>query len=441
MTPSTCDTLVFTTRRKQPEFISPSIPTPHELKYLSDMDERLRFHTPVIQVYRNNENNGNMGRNSDPVDVIRKAIANALVFYYPFAGRVRESPDGGKLFVECTGEGVMFIEADADIHLDQFSSTNDLIPPFQSSNELLYVVPGSVTRLLCGGFVLAIRLNHTISDAQGLHQFMMAVGELARGNESPSVIPQYPTESINFFRRTRVASIPFGQNQRVQRSFFFGPQEMVAVRKHLPPHLRTCSNFEILTACLWRCRTIAFDLDPKEHVRLFFYLGFYGNALGYVMAYSTAEKLCKNSLEYTLDLVINSKNKFLDTETVGDKNTTMKKKMFTSWTDLMTNYALEGSHYFITDVTRARFAEVDYGWGKAVYGAPVILYDLPYPEERSFYIPYEKNKGEYGICVPICFPHESMERFVVEVERMISEPPVKWNNESQTSNKPICSAL
>ncbi|KAI3944223.1 hypothetical protein MKW98_016453 [Papaver atlanticum] len=478
MTPSTCDALVFTTRRKQPELIPPSKPTPHEFKYLSDMDERLCFHTPVIQVYRNNENKSNMGRNPNPVDVIREAIANALVFYYPFAGRVRESPSGGKLVVECTGEGVLFIEADADICLDQFINTNGLIPPFQSSNELLCVVPGSVdlincpllfiqvTRLLCGGFVLAIRLNHTISDAQGLHQFMMAVGEIARGNKSPSVLPVWQRELLNscepqaipnreyhLFRRTRIASPPSGQDRRTQRTLFFGPQEIVAVKRHLPPHLRTCSNFEILTAWLWRCRTVAFNLDPKEDVRLFFTVngrgknrlnlpvGFYGNALGYVMAYSTAENLCKNSLGYTLDLVINSKSKFLNTETAGDKNTTMKKKMFRSWTDLMTNYALEGSHYFITDVTRARFAEVDYGWGKAVYGAPIILYDLPYPEERSFYIPYENIKGEYGICVPVCFPHESMERFVVEIGRMVGEPPVKWNNQSQASNKPICSAL
>ena len=81
-------------------------------------------------------------KDRDPAKVIRDALAKALVPYYPLAGRLRELQDGSrKLVVECTGEGVLFIDADADVSLEQFG---DLLQPlFPCLEELLFDVPGS----------------------------------------------------------------------------------------------------------------------------------------------------------------------------------------------------------------------------------------------------------------------------------------------------------
>ena len=130
--------LVFTVKRREPELITPSKPTPHETKLLSDIDDQdsLRMQVPGIQFYNYDPNM----EEKDPVDVIRKALAKTLVFYYPFAGRLREGPSK-KLMVDCNDEGILFIEADADVTLKQFGDA--LQPPFPCLDELLFDVPGS----------------------------------------------------------------------------------------------------------------------------------------------------------------------------------------------------------------------------------------------------------------------------------------------------------
>lgn len=130
--------LVFNVKRQQPVLVAPAKPTPHEFKPVSDIDDQegLRFQTPNLQIYRNHE----AFRGQNLTELLRKAIAKALVFYYPLAGRLREGP-GGKLVVECTGEGILFIEANADVRLEQLGDAPQ--PPFPCSDELLYDVPGS----------------------------------------------------------------------------------------------------------------------------------------------------------------------------------------------------------------------------------------------------------------------------------------------------------
>lgn len=134
--------LVFTVRRQEPELIVPAKPTPHECKLLSDIDDQTghRFHIRGLHIYRNN---GCM-EGKDPVRVIREALAETLVFYYPFAGRLKEGAKG-KLMVDCSGECVLFIEGDADVTLEELGDS--LHPPVPCFKELLYQLPASIDLL------------------------------------------------------------------------------------------------------------------------------------------------------------------------------------------------------------------------------------------------------------------------------------------------------
>jgi hypothetical protein len=152
--------LDFTVRRCEPELVAPIKPTPHEFKLLSDLDnqEGFRFQIRVIQLYRCDPSM----HGKEPVKVIREALAQALVFYYPFAGRLREGEPGGKLILECNAEGVMFIEADADVALEQFGDA--LHPPFPCVDKLLYDVPGSGEILNCPLLLIQVLIHLSLSD-------------------------------------------------------------------------------------------------------------------------------------------------------------------------------------------------------------------------------------------------------------------------------------
>ena len=138
--------LQFKVTRKAAILVPPILPTPKEFLYLSNIDGQgtLRFHVPAFLFYQFNPSM----KGDDPARVIREGLAKVLVFYYPLAGRVRDAPTG-KLVVECTGEGVLFVEADADIALEEFG---DLQPPFPSWQELLHDMPGSDT-------IISIQVN------------------------------------------------------------------------------------------------------------------------------------------------------------------------------------------------------------------------------------------------------------------------------------------
>jgi benzyl alcohol O-benzoyltransferase len=123
----------FTVRRTDPIVIVPAKQTPYQFKPLSDIDDQdgLRFYATGIHLYKDDPSK----KGQNPVWVIRDALAKALVYYYPIAGRLREEA-GRKLVVECNGEGVVFVEAEANVRVEYFGEEPTL--PIPGAQQLLY---------------------------------------------------------------------------------------------------------------------------------------------------------------------------------------------------------------------------------------------------------------------------------------------------------------
>ncbi|GAV89205.1 Transferase domain-containing protein [Cephalotus follicularis] len=428
---------VFSVRRQAPKLIGSALQqSPRHLKYLSDLDDHCREQNDVIFFYKNKPSM----KGKDPVSVISEALARALVYYYPLAGRIREGPNE-KLMVDCTDEGILFVEAEANITLEQLGDS--IYQPYEYLDEFLYKVPGSegvlncpvllvqVTRLICGGFIVAIMANHVMSDGLGFGQFMQAVIEIACGKQSPSILPIWNRELFNARDPPRITQTILKHEEVTHshnftdiestynmslKSFFFGPEEFKALRNHLPAHLKNhITRFILLTACLWKCRTAALGLKPDDVVRLACAcsvrgkfqnmqvpLGYYGNTCVLSVVSSMVNHLCDNPLAYAVELVM---------EALAQISEEYVKSMidyFAINKGRPLPYTIKD--FYVSDNTHIGFDKVDFGWGKPVYGG-----HLGASTVRSCFNRCNK-KGEEGVLVLVCLPSSAMERFGQEVK-------------------------
>ncbi|KAK4364800.1 hypothetical protein RND71_016158 [Anisodus tanguticus] len=424
--------LALPVTRHESELIVPAATTPREIKHLSDIDDGkgVRFHISNLFFY---EHNSSM-EGIDPAKVIKDGLAKALVFYYPLAGRLIEGPNG-KHIVNCNGEGILFTEANAYVELEMLGES--IKPPCPYLEDLLYNVPGSdgiihcslmliqVTRFICGGFAVAVRVNHTMVDAFGLVLFLNAVTDSVKFKaSSPSILPVWQRDILN-------ARIPpfitckhpeFEEDielenawlklekELIERSFFFGEEEIEAIRNQVSPIHRSSGRFELLTSFLWRHRTISLDLNPEEIVRMTYFVtargrfkdlkiphGYYGNTFASPAAVSKAGILSTYSLTYALELIKKAKNQ-------------VNEEYFRSMLDLMVIKGRPGitrsGNFGISNIAHIGFDKVDFGWGEPIYGGAVKADSC-----FSFFVACKNNKGQKGILTTINLPPRAMEKF------------------------------
>ncbi|RCV24137.1 LOW QUALITY PROTEIN: hypothetical protein SETIT_5G060400v2 [Setaria italica] len=407
--------LTFAVRRRDPVLVGPAGPTPRETKRLSNIDdmEVLRRHMPSVCFYR-----GGSRVDDDPAAVIRRAFGEALVPYYPLAGRLREV-EGRRLVVDCTGEGVLFVEVDADVRLAELEAATGLRPPFpcmdhQATSRAPVASPlllVQVTRLLCGGFVVAFRINHVMCDAAGVSQFVSAH---ARGLPAPAMPAAWSREILEARSQPKARDYdavppPPSFSNMVQQTFTFSPADVAALKKRLPPHLRDkAMAFDVLMAAVWRARTAALELPPGKDVGLALMAnfrglselgipaGYYGNACIALMAQTTAGALRGGSL--------------------GDEVALVREAKAAMTAEHVRPRSALADDYFVSD-TRHAFQRADFGWDEPVYAGPVATHPLV---RASFLLTVRNADGEEGLAVTMVLPQLVMDRFASQIEMLLT---------------------
>ncbi|MBA0697706.1 hypothetical protein Goari_021235, partial [Gossypium aridum] len=97
----------------EPTLVSPAEETPKDLYFLSNLDQNIAVIVRTIYCFKSDEKG-----NDDAGEVIKDALRKVLVHYYPLAGRLTISSEG-KLIVDCTGEGALFVKAEANCTMEE----------------------------------------------------------------------------------------------------------------------------------------------------------------------------------------------------------------------------------------------------------------------------------------------------------------------------------
>ncbi|KAH9332060.1 hypothetical protein KI387_004168, partial [Taxus chinensis] len=371
------------------EVVPPSLPTPKEILYLSNVDDQhsLRLMSNTLLLYTRNDVSI-----SPPAKVIREALSKVLVYYYPLAGRLRNRVQDGKLQVECTGEGAVFVEASSPNTLSLLGDLDEFKSSFQ---QLLFQFPPNtplegihplilqVTCFSCGGFVVGVSVHHSLCDGIGATQFLNALAEMARGHVELSVKPVWdryllkPRDPllVEFEHLDIIEHLPtppLSTSEELAQTCFVLNSKVV---QHLKQFLmkeskQVISTFEVVAALAWRARTKALQIPRNDYVKLLFAvdmrtklkpplpLGFYGNAISSGCACTTAQHLLTGSILDAINIIRKS-NMLLD-----DKYMRSNIDLLETQRDAVDVY-LSSRNMYMSDLRQLGLHRLDFGWGEA----------------------------------------------------------------------------
>ncbi|XP_068663117.1 acyl transferase 5-like [Aristolochia californica] len=380
--------LNFSVVKSAGAMVSPAQPTPPGELSLSVIDQLpgLRRKVQTLHFFRHGEN---------AAEVIRAAIAKALVYYYPLAGRLRESGPG-EVLVECTREGIWLVEASVECSLEAADLIDgncertllfELLPhPPMEKDGFDPLVLMQVTSFACNGYVIGLEFSHVICDGLGAAQFLGAVAEFSRGLDRPSIEPAWGREALPQTRMLSITApplppLPFPDQRLEQATVDVLPQRIDELKQEFHRQTgETCSTFEVLTANIWKSRTeaISMDVGKDAEVLLVFFAnvrpqvhpplpkGFYGNCFFPVNVEAPAGKITEGSLADVVKLIKEAKSRLPDefAKWVARKDATSSSvDPFLPPLSYVT--------LFVTEWARLGFGAIDYGWGLPAYVMPI----------------------------------------------------------------------
>ncbi|KAJ7525913.1 hypothetical protein O6H91_17G073900 [Diphasiastrum complanatum] len=421
--PAESSTNIFScaVKRKEAKLVAPSLPPPAKdgIYWLSNLDTPMMVN--IVFFYESNE----VSNTADPVMVLQNAVARSLVHYYPLAGRVEQSSNG-KFQVISSGGGAVFVEAEADANISDVMAEKNLDINMEYAHKLVYTSVGAsksnldkrllaiqVTRFKWGGFCVGVSINHCICDGIAYSEFLISLGEIARGvpisipppldrtllkardplqienpfseiaeiDQSNSQIAHDPSDDGIARDPLKIDNVPTAHNPSVDDMVFsflcFDSNTIDLLKKQVLDEgiLKTCTSLEVIGASIWRIRTKALCMPSSQLTKFEFAIdcrtrfcpprpkGYHGNAVVTTCAIASAGELTDRELSYAVGLIQEAKAMIYD-------------KYLRSRIDYLEQtrplqLSLITSTLLISSWCGIPFHKADYGWGEAPLFFPV----------------------------------------------------------------------
>ncbi|XP_028761202.1 fatty alcohol:caffeoyl-CoA acyltransferase-like [Neltuma alba] len=416
--------------------VFPSKQTERRSMFLSNIDKVLNFDVETVHFFASQED--------FPPDIVaerlKRALADALVPYDFFAGRLKLNSETGRLEIDCNGAGAGFVVASSDLELDQIG---DLVYPNPAFAQLVhknkdFLKPGDqplcvfqLTSFNCGGFAIGISTSHTTVDGISFKIFLDNLAAFA-ANKPLAVTPSHDRHLLAARSPPRV---PFSHPELLNLGNLpvTGPESGVfeASSEHLDfkifrltahniNHLKAeakanatgaarITGFNVVTALVWRCKALSAGDDPNRSSTMLYAVdirsrlnpplpkAYAGNAV--LTAYATAK--CEELKRGPFGRLV---------ETVSEGAVRMTDEYARSvidWGELY--HGFPNGEVLVSSWWRLGFAEVEYPWGKPRYSCPVVYHRK---DIILFFPPDDEAEGGGGVNVLVALPPKEMQKFL-----------------------------
>lgn len=240
------------------QFIKPSKSTPDNLRnYKLSLLDQLATSSYINQIYYYKPN-GEVNI-SDRCDQLVKSLSEVLTLYYPLAGRILE----GGLVVDCSDQGVKYLETQVSTRLDDFFEQGPNIDHFRQ----LICPPDQVTTTLvtvqvnvfdCGALVIGVSGSHKVTDAYNLVRFVSKWASMNRtGHINDAFCPSFdnldsifPPKEISSLEKSVITNEP--QAKIVTKRFVFNGTTISKLREKAGSSNCKHSRVTLVSSLIWK---------------------------------------------------------------------------------------------------------------------------------------------------------------------------------------------